>query len=70
MLDRARRDARRIYVGKARGDHSVPQDQIEPLMNEEARAGHRVVRLRHCAGPPARLTVQRTLRPPPILPPK
>ena len=46
VLDRARRDARRIYVGKARGDHSVPQDQIEQLMIEEARAGHRVVRLK------------------------
>ncbi|MNR19039.1 Siroheme synthase [compost metagenome] len=32
VLDRARRDAKRIYVGKARGDHSVPQDQIEQLM--------------------------------------
>ena len=46
VLDRARRDARRIYVGKARGDHSVPQDQIEQLMIDEARAGHRVVRLK------------------------
>lgn len=46
ILDRARRDARRIYVGKARGDHCVPQDQIERLMIEEARAGHRVVRLK------------------------
>ena len=46
VLERARRDARRIYVGKTRGDHSVPQDQIERLMIEEARAGHRVVRLK------------------------
>jgi uroporphyrin-III C-methyltransferase/precorrin-2 dehydrogenase/sirohydrochlorin ferrochelatase len=46
VLDRARRDAKRIYVGKARGDHSVPQDQIEQLMIDEARAGHRVVRLK------------------------
>lgn len=46
VLDRARRDARRIYVGKARGDHSVPQHQIEQLMIKEARAGHRVVRLK------------------------
>lgn len=46
VLDRARRDAKRIYVGKARGHHSVPQDQIEALMVEEARAGHRVVRLK------------------------
>lgn len=46
VLDRARRDARRLYVGKTRGDHSVPQDQIEQLMIDEARAGHRVVRLK------------------------
>ena len=46
VLDRARRDAKRIYVGKTRGDHSVPQDQIEALMIEEAKAGHRVVRLK------------------------
>lgn len=46
VLARARRDAKRLYVGKARGDHSVPQDQIEALMIEEARAGHRVVRLK------------------------
>ena len=46
VLDRARRDAKRIYVGKSRGDHSVPQDQIEQLMIAEARAGHRVVRLK------------------------
>lgn len=46
VLDRARRDAKRIYVGKARADHSVPQDQIIQLMIAEARAGHRVVRLK------------------------
>jgi uroporphyrin-III C-methyltransferase/precorrin-2 dehydrogenase/sirohydrochlorin ferrochelatase len=46
ILDRARRDAHRLYVGKTRGDHSVPQDQIEQLMIDEARAGHRVVRLK------------------------
>jgi uroporphyrin-III C-methyltransferase/precorrin-2 dehydrogenase/sirohydrochlorin ferrochelatase len=46
ILDRARRDARRLYVGKARAEHSVPQDQIEALMIEEARQGHRVVRLK------------------------
>ena len=46
VLERARRDARRLYVGKSRGDHSVPQDQIEALMIAEARAGQRVVRLK------------------------
>ncbi|WP_439478563.1 siroheme synthase CysG [Brevundimonas sp.] len=46
ILDRARRDARRIYVGKRRGEHSVPQAEIATLMIAEARAGHRVVRLK------------------------
>jgi len=46
ILDRARRDAHRLYVGKSRSHHSVPQDQIEQLMIEEARKGHRVVRLK------------------------
>lgn len=46
ILDRARRDARRLYVGKTRGDHSVSQDRIEQLMIDEARAGQRVVRLK------------------------
>jgi uroporphyrin-III C-methyltransferase/precorrin-2 dehydrogenase/sirohydrochlorin ferrochelatase len=46
VLDRARRDARRIYVGKRRGDHAVPQEEIAALMVTEARAGQRVVRLK------------------------
>jgi uroporphyrin-III C-methyltransferase/precorrin-2 dehydrogenase/sirohydrochlorin ferrochelatase len=45
-LDLARRDARRIYVGKREGDHSVPQLEIESAMIAEARAGRRVVRLK------------------------
>lgn len=46
ILDRARRDARRIYVGKRRGEHAVPQAEIAALMIAEAKAGHRVVRLK------------------------
>lgn len=46
ILDRARRDAERINVGKRRGDHSVPQDQIADLLIAEARNGRRVVRLK------------------------
>ncbi|KAK0360246.1 hypothetical protein LTR94_028038, partial [Friedmanniomyces endolithicus] len=46
ILDRARRDARRLYVGKARANHSVAQGDIEALMIAEAKAGHRVVRLK------------------------
>lgn len=46
VLDRARRDARRIYVGKRRGEHAVPQEEIAALMIAEASAGNRVVRLK------------------------
>lgn len=46
VLDLARRDADRIYVGKARADHSVPQEEIHALLVREAAAGKRVVRLK------------------------
>jgi len=36
----------RIFVGKRRGAHAMPQDEIERLMIEKARAGQRVVRLK------------------------
>ena len=41
-----RRDARRVYVGKARGAHAVTQAEINAIIVDEARAGHRVVRLK------------------------
>ncbi|MGA9658361.1 MAG: siroheme synthase CysG [Asticcacaulis sp.] len=46
IMDLARRDADRFYVGKARSNHSVPQDQIHELLVEQARLGKRVVRLK------------------------
>jgi uroporphyrin-III C-methyltransferase/precorrin-2 dehydrogenase/sirohydrochlorin ferrochelatase len=46
VMDLARRDADRFYVGKERSNHSVPQDQIHELLVEQARLGHRVVRLK------------------------
>jgi uroporphyrin-III C-methyltransferase/precorrin-2 dehydrogenase/sirohydrochlorin ferrochelatase len=46
VLDLARRDARRVFVGKARGDHSVPQREIEAQMIASARDGLRVIRLK------------------------
>lgn len=36
----------RVYVGKALGNHSVPQEQINSLLVEHARLGRRVVRLK------------------------
>lgn len=46
VLDRARRDAERIYVGKAKGDHAAGQAEINGLLLDQARAGKRVVRLK------------------------
>ncbi len=46
VLDRARREAERIYVGKARGDHAAGQAEINALLLDQARAGKRVVRLK------------------------
>ena len=46
VLDYARRDADRIYVGKARGSHARTQDEINELLARHARAGRRVARLK------------------------
>lgn len=46
ILALARRDALRLYVGKAKGDHSVPQDEIEQRLVDYARQGKIVVRLK------------------------
>lgn len=46
VLDLARRDAIRIDVGKTKGHHPVPQDEIADILIREARKGQRVVRLK------------------------
>lgn len=46
IVDMARRDAQRIYVGKARADHAVPQQEINQLLVDLALQGKRVVRLK------------------------
>lgn len=46
ILGMARRDADRLYVGKARANHAVPQEEIGALLIAAARAGKRVVRLK------------------------
>ena len=46
ILELCRRDAEKIYVGKARSNHSVPQDGINALLVEFAETGKRVCRLK------------------------
>ena len=46
ILDRVRRDAERVYVGKSKGRHSLTQDEINARLSREAQAGKRVLRLK------------------------
>ncbi len=46
VLDMARRDAERIYVGKARANHCMKQEDINALLVRLAQAGRKVVRLK------------------------
>jgi uroporphyrin-III C-methyltransferase/precorrin-2 dehydrogenase/sirohydrochlorin ferrochelatase len=46
ILELCRRDADRVYVGKQRADHALPQDQINQQLVDLAKQGKRVVRLK------------------------
>jgi len=46
VLNLARRDATRIYVGKERNNHTVPQEGINQVLVRLAREGKRVARLK------------------------
>jgi len=46
VLDLCRRDADRVYVGKARKNHALPQDEINLLLVKLAKEGKRVLRLK------------------------
>jgi uroporphyrin-III C-methyltransferase/precorrin-2 dehydrogenase/sirohydrochlorin ferrochelatase len=46
ILDLARRDAERIYVGKRRAEHQLPQQQINQLLLDLAGKGLCVARLK------------------------
>src|SRR5438876_2549640 len=46
VIDLAPPDALRIFAGKARGVHALPQEDINALLVAHARRGRRVVRLK------------------------
>ncbi|HET8706323.1 MAG TPA: siroheme synthase CysG, partial [Pseudomonadales bacterium] len=46
VLELVRREADRIYVGKARSNHAVPQEEINEMLVRLAKEGKRVCRLK------------------------
>jgi len=46
IVEMTRRDAERIYVGKKRDDHTLPQEEINLLLVRLAKEGKRVLRLK------------------------
>ncbi len=46
IVDMCRKDAERIYVGKSRKEHSLPQEDINQLLVRLAKEGKRVCRLK------------------------
>lgn len=46
IVEMTRRDAERIYVGKRRADHALPQEDINLLLVRLAKEGKRVLRLK------------------------
>ncbi|MDH3630284.1 MAG: siroheme synthase CysG [Gammaproteobacteria bacterium] len=46
ILDMVRRDAEKIYAGKASSNHAIPQENINQLLVRLAKEGKRVLRLK------------------------
>jgi uroporphyrin-III C-methyltransferase/precorrin-2 dehydrogenase/sirohydrochlorin ferrochelatase len=46
IVEMTRRDAERVYVGKRRADHALPQEEINELLVRLAKEGKRVLRLK------------------------
>jgi len=46
ILDLVRKDAKRVYVGKEKSNHTLPQEKINQLLADHARQGLKVLRLK------------------------
>lgn len=46
IMEMVRRDAEKVYVGKAKSKHTLPQEEISDLLVKRALQGERVVRLK------------------------
>ena len=46
IMELVRRDAERVFVGKRRANHALPQEQINQLLVDLAKEGKRVLRLK------------------------
>jgi len=46
ILDMANKDAQRLYVGKEKSNHAVPQNNINQILVDFAKQGKRVLRLK------------------------
>ena len=46
ILERGRREAKRIFVGKSKEQHTCGQDEIHQILLRESQSGNRVVRLK------------------------
>ena len=46
IVDLCRKDAERIYVGKERDRHAIPQEEVNELLIQLAKQGKRVLRLK------------------------
>ncbi|MGZ3594854.1 MAG: uroporphyrinogen-III C-methyltransferase, partial [Syntrophales bacterium] len=46
IIHQAKESARLIYAGKKGGEHTLPQDEINRLLLEEARQGNVVARVK------------------------
>ena len=46
IIELTRRDAEKVYVGKKRSDHAVPQQDINQMLVKLAKQGKRVLRLK------------------------